>query len=166
MDGPTARPVLGLSHVAIKAADLAATISFYRDVLGLAEVPRPPFDFPGAWLGIPGGEALIHLYAGERARGADGGFAVGSAAVDHVSLWARGHEAQRARFAAYGLPYRSQPVPATGLAQLFVFDPNGVLIELTYRLADEPDAVVGERGGALRFEPERYRQFGAAAARP
>ncbi len=157
-------PVLGLAHVAIKAADLPATIAFYREVLGLAEVPRPPFGFPGAWLGIPGGEALIHLYAGERARNADGSVSVGSAAIDHVSLWARGHEAQRARFAAFGLPYRSQPVPATGLAQLFVFDPNGVLIELTYRLADEPDAEVGARGGTLRFEPERYRQFGRGGA--
>ncbi len=159
----TACPVLGLAHVAIKAADLPATIAFYRDVLGLAEVPRPPFDFPGAWLGIPGGEALIHLYAGERARNTDGSVAAGSAAIDHVSLWARGHEAQRRRFEEIGLPYRSQPVPATGLAQLFVYDPNGVMLELTFRLADEPDAVVGARGGALRFEPERYRRFSGQA---
>jgi catechol 2,3-dioxygenase-like lactoylglutathione lyase family enzyme len=155
----TACPVLGLAHVAIKAADMPATIAFYRDVLGFAEVPRPPFDFPGAWIGVPGGEALIHLYAGERALNADGSAAVGTAAIDHVSMWARGHEAQRARFEHFGLPYRSQPVPATGLAQLFVYDPNGVLIELTYRLADEPGAVVGERGGALRFEPRHYAQF-------
>ena len=152
-------PVLGLAHVAIKAADMPATIAFYRDVLGLAEVSRPPFGFPGAWLGIPSGEALIHLYGGERARNADGSIAVGSAAIDHVSLWARGHEAQRRRFEALGLPYRSQTVPATELAQLFVYDPNGVMIELTYRLTDEPDAAVGEGGGVLRFEPERYAQF-------
>jgi len=153
-------PVLGLAHVAIKAADMPATIAFYVRVLGLQEVPRPPFDFPGAWLGTPDGDALIHLYAGARARTADGSAAVGSAAVDHVSLWARGYEAQRARFAAFGLPYRSQPVPASDLAQLFVYDPNCVLIELTYRLRDEPGAVLGERGGVLRFEPQHYRQFG------
>lgn len=156
----TAGPmVLSLAHVAIKAADLPATIAFYRQVLALTEVARPPFPFPGAWLGIPGGEALIHLYAGERGRNADGSVTVGSAAIDHVSLWARGYEAQRARFEAFGLPYRSQRVPASDLAQLFVFEPNGVMIELTYRLADEPDAVVGERGGGLRFEPERYARF-------
>ncbi len=152
-------PVIGLAHVAIKAADLAATIAFYSKVIGLQQVPRPPFDFPGAWLGIPGGEALIHLYGGHRARDASGAAALGGAAVDHVSLWARGHESQRARFAAFGLPYRSQPVPANALAQLFVYDPNGVLIELTYRLADEPDAMVGQRGSVLRFEPQRYVQF-------
>jgi catechol 2,3-dioxygenase-like lactoylglutathione lyase family enzyme len=151
--------VTGLAHVAIKAADLAATIAFYSKVLGMQQRPRPPFDFPGAWLGMADGEALVHLYAGERARDAGGAVPVGGAAIDHVSFWARGHEAQRARFAAFGLPYRSQPVPANALAQLFVYDPNGVLIELTYRLQDEPDAVVGARGGVLRFEPQRYAQF-------
>ncbi len=160
MRSDTACPVLGLAHVAIKAADIATTVAFYCRVLGLVEVPRPPFNFPGAWLGTAAGDALIHLYAGERARNADGSVAIGSAAVDHVSLWARGHEAQRARFEAFGLPYRSQPVPASDLVQLFVYDPNGVMIELTYRLADEPGAVVGERGGVLRFETEKYRQFG------
>jgi hypothetical protein len=33
------------------------------------------------------------------------------------------------------------------------------MIELTYRLPDEPGAVVGERGGVLRFEPRHYAQF-------
>jgi catechol 2,3-dioxygenase-like lactoylglutathione lyase family enzyme len=154
-------PVIGLAHVAIKAADLPATIAFYRQVLGLVELPRPPFGFPGAWLGTPDGEALVHLYAGERARNADGSVAVGSAAVDHVSLWARGYEAQRRRFESLGLPYRSQPVPASDLVQLFVYDPNGVMLELTYRRSEEPGAVVGERGGELRFEPQRYAQFAA-----
>jgi len=153
--------VSGLAHVAIKAGDLATTVGFYTRVLGMQQVARPPFDFPGAWLGTEGGEALVHLYAGERARDAGATAPIGGAAIDHVSFWAHGHEVQRARFAAFGLPYRSQPVPATALVQLFVYDPNGVLIELTYRLADEPDAVVGARGGVLRFEPERYAQFKA-----
>jgi len=159
----TACPVLGLAHVAIKSADMPATIAFYCKVLGFAEVPRPAFNFPGAWLGIPDGEALIHLYAGQRAQNAAGSYDVGSAAVDHVSLWARGYEAQRARFARFGLPYLSQPVPGRDLAQLFVYDPNGVMIELTYRLSEEPGAVLGERGGTLGFEPERYRQFSGGA---
>lgn len=159
--GSSIPTVSSLAHVAIKAGDLATTLGFYTRVLGLRQVPRPPFDFPGAWLGIEGGEALVHLYAGERARDAGATAPIGGAAIDHVSFWAHGHEVQRARFAAFGLPYRSQPVPGTALAQLFVYDPNGVLIELTYRLANEPDAVVAARGGGLRFEPDRYQQFGS-----
>jgi catechol 2,3-dioxygenase-like lactoylglutathione lyase family enzyme len=46
----TAR-VTSLVHVAIKAADLNATITFYKRVLDLQRVPRPPFSFVGAWLG-------------------------------------------------------------------------------------------------------------------
>ena len=56
----------GLFHVAIKTNDLGATVRFYRDVMGLVEVPRPDFGFPGAWLGcpLPGGQAIFHIYAG------------------------------------------------------------------------------------------------------
>ena len=49
--------VAGLFHVAVKTNDLAATVAFYTRVLGLREVPRPDFGYPGAWLGValPGG---------------------------------------------------------------------------------------------------------------
>ena len=70
-----------LAHVAIRATSLPATIAFYTHVLGMKQVPRPPFNFEGAWLGNERGDALIHLYGGERARGADGRVPVGSAAV-------------------------------------------------------------------------------------
>lgn len=152
--------VTRLAQVAIQAADLPTTIVFFGKPLGLKQAPRPPLDFPGAWLGTAGGNARVHLYAGECARGAGASSLGGSAAIDHVSFWARGHEAQRAHFAAFSLPYCSQPVPARAREQLFVHEPNGVLIELTCRLQDEPDAVVGERAGALRFEPQRYVRFG------
>ena len=47
-------PINGLLHVAIKTNDLEATIRFYRDVVGLTEVHRPDFGYPGAWLGDGG----------------------------------------------------------------------------------------------------------------
>ena len=39
--------------------------------MGLVEVPRPNFGFPGAWLAcrLPGGQAIIHIYAGGPALG-------------------------------------------------------------------------------------------------
>lgn len=149
--------VKSLAHVAIKATDLDTTVAFYEQVLGLERVPRPPFPFPGAWLGH-GDDALIHLYGGKRALAADGSHPRETGSVDHVSFWARGYAAQRARLDRFGLPYREARPPQTTLAQMFVFDPNGVVLELTYDLREEPDANPGDRE-ALRFDPQRYVQF-------
>ncbi len=46
--GPGIR-VTGLHHVAVTVTDLDRARRFYSDVLGLVELPRPPFDFGGAW---------------------------------------------------------------------------------------------------------------------
>ena len=65
--------VTGLFHVAIKTNDLAATERFYVELLGLKKVKRPDFGYPGAWLAVrgPAGEAIVHIYAGGPALGAD-----------------------------------------------------------------------------------------------
>ena len=36
-------------HITLIAADLEATRHFYVDLLGLQQVPRPNFPFPGMW---------------------------------------------------------------------------------------------------------------------
>jgi catechol 2,3-dioxygenase-like lactoylglutathione lyase family enzyme len=156
--------ITGLLHVAIKTNDLDRTIRFYRDVIGLAEAPRPAFGYPGAWLAVPtpGGEALIHIYAGGPAMGATGHAPSGTGAVDHVSLTARGYGAFRERFRAHGLPFREFVVPGKALWQLFVFDPSGVQLELTFDAAAEtgaePDLSPGRRyvAGEGFFDPAAY----------
>ena len=52
-------PVLELNHVAIHVKDLAASQHFYGDVLGLPLLPRPDFNFPGAWYAF--GRQELHL---------------------------------------------------------------------------------------------------------
>ena len=66
--------VHGLFHLAIKTSDLAATRHFWTKVIGLRDMHRPDFGYPGAWLACPqpGGLAIIHVYAGGPALGADG----------------------------------------------------------------------------------------------
>jgi glyoxylase I family protein len=48
-----------LHHISIPVADLDRSRRFYRDILGLQEIERPPFDFPGAWFAMGDGE--LHL---------------------------------------------------------------------------------------------------------
>ena len=61
-------------------------------------------------------------------------------------------------------------MPATPLWQLFIFDPNGVQLELTFHSAAEHEdvpAIPAERRYNARerwFQPELYRQFEALAA--
>ena len=126
--------VNGLFHIAVKTASLEVSLSFYRCVLGLKEVARPDFGYPGAWLACSGlsGGAIVHLYAGGPALGPDGLVQAGSAAIDHISLACIGFHAFCARFTEHGLPWREFLVPGTTLWQLFVYDPSGVQMELTF----------------------------------
>ncbi len=51
--------VKGIDHVTLVVADLERSREFYVGLLGMAEVPRPDFGFPGLW--FQAGNTLIHL---------------------------------------------------------------------------------------------------------
>src|SRR5258708_36632737 len=105
----------GLFHVAIKTSDLESTRAFWLDIIGLREVARPDFGYPGAWLGCsqPGGQAIIHIYAGGPALRASGVAPRGTGAIDHVSLSCSGYRDFVRRFENAGLPFREFIVPGT-----------------------------------------------------
>ncbi|OKO86283.1 hypothetical protein AC629_16945 [Bradyrhizobium sp. NAS80.1] len=156
----SASAVKGLFHVAIKTADLDATNKFYIEVLKLTKVFRPDFPFPGAWLApSAGGEAIIHVYAGTPAL-VDGKVPFGTGAVDHVSLLLTGWDDYLARIQASGRDWRAQVIPGVNVWQIFVHDPSGVLLELTFLGRDEsrsaPDVPLERQYSAdERFGPFR-----------
>jgi catechol 2,3-dioxygenase-like lactoylglutathione lyase family enzyme len=137
----TACAVTGLFHVLVKTNDLPQTLRFYRDVLGMREAKRPPFGNPGVWLmcPTPSSDIIIHVWSGGAAFGPTDVSPLGTATIDHVSLTAIGHEAFRKRFKEHGLPWREFIIPETTLWQLFVYDPSGVQIELTFDAAGEAE---------------------------
>lgn len=157
-------PITGLLHVAIKTEDLDATVAFYTKVIGLRLAPRPDFGFAGAWLAVPTavGEAVIHIYAGGPALGSAGRVRPETGAIDHVSVTAVGWNAFRERFAQAGLPWREFLIPNTTYWQLFVYDPSGVQLELTFDAQGEgiPTPTVTDaaryRAGASFFDPTCY----------
>ena len=57
----------------------------------------------------------------------------GGGAIEHVAFECDGYEELAARFAAAEVPTRTNDVPAAGLRQIFLNDPNGVTIELDFR---------------------------------
>ncbi len=119
--------IAGLDHITLNVAELEASLGFYVDVLGLRQGHRPPFDSPGAWL-YSGDRPIVHLVTGR------GGGATG--AVDHIALRAEGLAAMVARLAAAGIAHEAFTVPGMGLKQIFIRDPDGVRIELTFEAGE------------------------------
>jgi catechol 2,3-dioxygenase-like lactoylglutathione lyase family enzyme len=156
-----------LFHVAIRTADLNATTRFYTEVLGMIVADRPPIGFPGVWIkpAAPGGDAIFHIYAGDAAREPDGSILGGTGSVDHVSVLAQGYSRFRDRFRSFELDWRENLVPATPLWQLFIHDPNGVMLELTFHQAaeHEPTPAIDDRHRYVArerwFQPALYRRF-------
>ncbi|MDB5690539.1 MAG: glyoxalase/bleomycin resistance protein/dioxygenase superfamily protein [Sphingomonas bacterium] len=126
----------GLDHVNLQTTRLAETVAFYRDVIGL-EVRDPPGLDPKLvqWMHDESGHGILHLSTvgsllGEAPADLQGG---GTGAVHHVALDCTGHDAMIATLEANRLPYRLNHVGVIDLKQIFVSDPNGVLLELNYR---------------------------------
>jgi catechol 2,3-dioxygenase-like lactoylglutathione lyase family enzyme len=130
--------LVDINHVAIRTLDLDATNKFYTEVLGMRLAKRPPFDFPGSWLQI--GETMIHVMAGKAAYDTEGKFRPVGGTVDHISISAEGYDDFARRFEQHRLDYREFAVPEAGIMQLFVRDPNGILIELNFVAAQEGKA--------------------------
>lgn len=124
----------GLAHVAIRARDLEASARFYTEVLGLCVGDRPPFGFPGRWL-YRGDEAIVHLLGADdpaAARYTGSGASNAGGSVDHIAFAASDWTARRARLEALGIAYLERITPETGERQVFVEDPSGVTVELSY----------------------------------
>jgi catechol 2,3-dioxygenase-like lactoylglutathione lyase family enzyme len=143
---------LSLNHYSIRTTDLEACRRFYADLLGLVVGPRPDFPFPGLWLYAGDttvwANAAVHIigidrqagdgldsYLGDRGPEGTPG-QQGSGAVDHVAFFATGLAAMRATLAERGVAVRERTVPGLGLYQVFVDDPNGIVVELNYPAAE------------------------------
>jgi len=124
-----------LDHINIQTVKLAETVAFYRDVLELrAGDPPPPLDPADVqWMFTEEGRAIFHL-SGPGTLNAIGDVNVGAdtGAVHHVALACNGHDAMVAKLDRLGLAHRENHVVAIDLRQIFVRDPNGVLLELNY----------------------------------
>ncbi len=55
-----------IHHVSLTASDLERSRRFYREIVGLDEIARPNFPFPGAWFGV-GANQQLHLIVNSNA---------------------------------------------------------------------------------------------------
>lgn len=112
-----------LNHVAIHVTDVERSCAFYGEVLRLERLPRPAFDFPGAWFRL-GTTQELHLI-GRRvetvpAVNRHNHFAL---RVEDLAAW----EEHWQQIGAKLYPKQRRP---DGAWQIFLSDPDGHFIEL------------------------------------
>jgi catechol 2,3-dioxygenase-like lactoylglutathione lyase family enzyme len=132
-----------IHHVSLIVRDLERSVTFYREILGLQPIERPPFGFPGAWFAV-GPSQHVHLivrdgstFPGEKAINTrDGHFAVRVPsyrnAVDF--LHSKGYREGADPTDLHSL--RLQPHATAGFPQIYILDPDRNLIEINAATLD------------------------------
>ena len=129
-------PVTALHHFTIRCApeELPPLVDFYTRVMRLAPGARPDIPAPGAWL-YADGQPIVHLYAHLSAPDSPADPATGH--VDHISFRSRGLAEMRGHLRALGVPFTEAPIPGWAIHQLFLHDPRGLRIEMTFWMDGE-----------------------------
>jgi len=127
--------ITGLHHFTITCdeQDLDQLQHFYIEVLGLRRGERPGLKYPGRWLYGEGRVAIVHLNAAGRAPSPQ------TTGLDHISFATRGLERTRSCLKELGVPFTEAPLPGVALHQLFIRDPIGMKLEMTFDMAMEAE---------------------------
>ena len=128
--------VRGIDHVTIVVEDLQRSREFYRDLLGMIEIERPDFGFPGYW--FQAGQTQVHLIELQDGSSAPGGGIdpdqVGAGLTHHFAF-----EVENARSAfevleSAGIRIQGGPaVRPDGCTQVWFYDPDGHCVEVFSR---------------------------------
>lgn len=113
--------IVDIHHVSLNVSDTERALGFYRDVLGMALLPRPDFPFRGAWLDAGNGRQ-VHLI--EAKVPADVG--------QHLAFQVTDLDLTIEQLRAGGVETSGAiAVGDTGIRQTFVSDPDGNRVEFT-----------------------------------
>jgi catechol 2,3-dioxygenase-like lactoylglutathione lyase family enzyme len=130
-------PAQALHHYTLRCSpdEVDALARFYTRVLGLELGDRPELPLPGAWL-YAGGQPIVHIYANVDAREA-AALGASTGPLDHIAFRFSNLAATRRHLRAVGCEFTEAPVPDRPLHQVFVRDPKGLKIELTFWMDEE-----------------------------
>ena len=123
-------------HVSFLVTDVARSLDFYTQVLGMQETPRPhSFNFPGAWLNTTGFQ--IHLIGEQvegRAKQTHPGYnadELSSGRCTHLAFEVDDLDATQQHLQSLGIKLVGGPRPrGDGVQQMYICDPDGYVIEL------------------------------------
>ena len=125
--------VRGIGHANLRApaAMIERLRRFYTEVVGLTEGPRPRFrsGSQGHWL-YAGDSDVLHLSISHD----DAPLPGFNGAFNHLAFACDDLAATRARLDAARIPYEVDVVDQLGQVQLFLSDPAGMGVELTFNV--------------------------------
>ena len=122
--------VTGLNHFNITASPalIEKVKQFYQHVIGLTVGPRAELNHGGYWL-YAGAQPILHLSARSELRQDQGG---GKCLFNHISLSCVGLQATVSKLLAIGVPHQISELSDLGQTQIFMVDPAGIGVELTF----------------------------------
>src|ERR1700757_3163635 len=124
--------VTQIDHCSVIITDVDRSRRFYRDVLGLKEIPKPrTFDFVVVWFDL--GNQHLHLLLKDRPD---------VLSPRHFALRVKDARAARAYFAERQIATQ-ETTPIPGADRFFIADPDGNRIEIIQWLEPYDPAVSG-----------------------
>jgi catechol 2,3-dioxygenase-like lactoylglutathione lyase family enzyme len=136
------------NHVSREVLSLEKSKEFYCDILGFRVIPRPPFDCAGYWL--YGHGLNLHLVATSTPKHRQDlkvrriqHFSYALPRVDHIAFITEDLASAKTVLDHYDVYYKHEKFAQVGLEQIFLFDPDGNVIEVLSCTSD-----FGETTGA------------------
>ena len=146
-------PLSHFEHCLVVTDDMDRTRDWYCAVLGMEVGPHPDFGFPVYWLYVNGRD-VVHIgpsarQAGENQKTYLGrtsqNTGSGTGAIDHIAFRATGLKAMMAHLRSRAAKFSERRASNEALYQLFLYDPNGIKIELNFDAAEaeglEPEVI-------------------------
>jgi catechol 2,3-dioxygenase-like lactoylglutathione lyase family enzyme len=140
-----------IEHFLVASDDIDASRDWYGRVLGMKPGPHPDFGFPVHWMYI-GEVDVVHIgpsakqageiqkkYLGRTSQDAG----AGTGALDHIAFRATGLRAMLEHLKKERIAFTQRRANGQALFQLFLYDPNGIKIELNYA-AEEAEGIAPE----------------------
>jgi catechol 2,3-dioxygenase-like lactoylglutathione lyase family enzyme len=110
---------LKIDHCSVIITDVERSRRFYRDLLGLQEIPKPrTFDFVVIWFDL--GDQHLHLLLKDKAD---------TISPRHFALRVPDAAAARTHFREHGVAVQ-EATPIPGADRFFIADPDGNRIEI------------------------------------
>jgi len=133
---PVRLPLASFNHIAREVLSLDKSKRFYVDILGFEVGPRPPFDSEGYWL--YGYGLSLHLVQTTQAehrkllkRDRIKYFTTCLPKVDHIAFITSDISVIRKTLDERDVYYKEDKPGNTGIEQIFFFDPDGNVIEVS-----------------------------------